>query len=113
MKEASEIARAHGDSARQCGYAEIFLWVPNNPGFQFLDVWPAAPTFRVFHMGAELGLSPGAAGKNNHHPCGRDGNFPAEIFFDQGQGEIDPRSDPARGIDLPVAVEEEAGIDLY
>jgi hypothetical protein len=46
-------------------------------------------------MSAELGLPAGAAWKN--HNCAGDGqgNFRAEILFDQGQGEIDPRGDPA------------------
>jgi len=46
-------------------------------------------------------------------PGGGERNFPAEIFFDQGQGEINPRGDPARSVDIPVAREEEAGINLY
>ena len=58
------------------------------------------------------GLPAGAAGKNHHHPGGGNRNFPAEIFFNQGQSEIDPRGDPARRVDIPVAVEEEAGINL-
>ncbi len=78
---------------------------------QFLYLWPA-PHFQVFHIGTELGLPPGTAGKNHHHPGGGNRNFPAEVFFDQGQSEIDPRSDPARGVDIPVAVEEEAGINV-
>ena len=76
-----------------------------------LYVWPA-PRFPIFHIGAELGLPPGAAGKNHHHPGDGERNFPAEIFFHQGQGQIDPRGDPARRVDIPVASEEEAGIDL-
>src|SRR3984893_6084246 len=39
-------------------------------------------------------------------------NFPAEIFFHQCQGEIDTRGDPARGVDIPVASEKQAGIDV-
>jgi hypothetical protein len=46
-------------------------------------------------MGAELGLPAGAAGKNHNGPGDGQGNFLAEILFDQSQGEIDPRGDPA------------------
>ncbi len=86
VKEPGEITRAHGHASRQGGYAEIVARVlPKDPSLQFLYLWPA-PHFQVFHMGAELGLPPGAAGKNHHHPGGGNRNFPAEIFFNQGQG---------------------------
>jgi hypothetical protein len=111
-KEPGEIARAHGHAIRQGGYAEILPRVPQDPGLKFLYLWPA-PHFQVFHIiGAELGLPPGAAGENHHHPGGGKRNFPAEIFFNQGQGQINPRDDPARRVNIPVASEEEAGIDL-
>ena len=77
---------------------------------KFANVWPAL-RFQ-FYIGAELGLPAGAVGENHHYPGGGERNFPAEIFFHQGQGEIDPRGDPARRVDIPVAREEEAGIDF-
>ena len=93
-KEPGEIARAHAHAIRQGGYAEILPRVPQDPGLQFSDVWPVL-RFRPFHIGAELGLPSGAAGKNHHRPGDGERNFPAEIFFHQGQGQIDPRGDPA------------------
>ena len=51
-------------------------------------------------------------GKNHNGPCDGERNFPAEILFDQGQSEINPRGDPARRVDIPVSVEEEAGINI-
>jgi hypothetical protein len=62
-KEPGEIARAHAHAIRQGGYAEILPRMPQDPGLQFLYLWPA-PHFQVFHIGAELGLPPGAAGEN-------------------------------------------------
>jgi hypothetical protein len=103
-KEPREIARAHGHTIRQGFDAEIFPRVTEDPGLQFLYLWPA-PYFPEFHMSAELGLPAGAVGKNHHRPGDGERNFPAEILFDQGQGEIDPRGDPARGVDMPVASE--------
>ena len=77
---------------------------------QFSDVWPV---LRFGHQkGTELGLPSGAPGKNHHRPGDGERNFPAEIFFHQGQGQIDPRGDPARSVDIPVASEDEVGIDL-
>ena len=84
--------------------------VPQDPGLQFADVWPVL-CFQ-FQIGAELGLPAGAPGKNHHRPGDGERNFPAEIFFHQGQGQIDPRGDPARSVDIPVASEDEVGIDL-
>ena len=111
MKEPGEIARTHAHAIRQGLYAQILRRVALDPGLQFLYLWPA-PHFQVFHIiGAELGLRPGAVGKDNHHPGGGKRNFSAEIFLNQGQGEIDPRGDPARRVDIPVTREEEAGID--
>ena len=77
---------------------------------QFSDVW------LVLCFGhqksTELGLPSGAPGKNHHRPGDGERNFPAEIFFHQSQGQIDPRGDPARSVDIAVASEEEVGIDL-
>ena len=39
------------------------------------------------------------------------GVSPTEILFYQGQGQIDPRGDPARGVDIPVASEDEIWLD--
>jgi hypothetical protein len=82
-KEPGKIAGAHGHAIRQGGYTEIVTRVTQDPGLQFLYLWPA-PHFQVFYIGAELGLPPGAPGKNHHHPGDGERNFPAEIFFDQG-----------------------------
>jgi hypothetical protein len=57
-------------------------------------------------------LPPGAAGENHHRPGNANRNFRAEIFFHQDQSQIDPRGNPARGVDIPVANEDEAGINL-
>jgi hypothetical protein len=59
-----------------------------------------------------LGLPSGAPRKNQHRPGDGERNFPAAIFFNQGQGQIDPRGDPARSVDIAVASEDKVGIDL-
>jgi hypothetical protein len=103
-KEPGEIARAHAHAIRQGFDAEILPGVPQDPGLKFADVWPIL-RFQLY-VGAELGLAAGTAGKNHHYPGGGECNFPAMIFFHQGQGEIDPRGNPARSVDIPVAREE-------
>jgi hypothetical protein len=110
-KDPGEIARAHAHAIRQGLYTEIFPRVTEHPGLQFLYVWPV-PQFPISHVGAELGLPAGAAGKNYHRPGDGNRNFAAEILFDQGQSKIDPRGDPARGVDISVASKKQAGIDI-
>jgi hypothetical protein len=80
-KEPREIARAHGHAIRQGGYAEILPRVPQDPGLQFVDVWLFRPYLHVFQIGAELGLPPGAPGKDDHRPGDGESNFLAKIFF--------------------------------
>jgi hypothetical protein len=97
-----ELAAGRGDLPR--GARESRLAVP-------LCLVGCSSLPRISHKNCR-GLPAGTAGKNHHHPGGGNRNFSAEIFFDQGQSESDPRIDPARRVDIPVTIEEEAGINI-
>jgi hypothetical protein len=98
-KEPGEIARAHAHAICQGLYAEILPRMTEYPGYQLLYIWPLRHVPKC-HIGAELGLAAGTAGKNHNGAGDGQGNFLADILFDQSQGEIDPCGDPARGIDI-------------
>jgi hypothetical protein len=70
--------------------------------------------YSIFSLGPLMVIAIAIAGLVFGQEAVRGGNrnFAAEIFFDQGQSEIDPRGDPARRVDIPVTVEEEAGINI-
>ena len=66
-----------------------------NPGQQLVDVRSFGPDLVPFHIAAKLGLSSGAAGKDNQRPGDSQSNGLSEIFFKEGKGEIDSGGNPA------------------
>jgi hypothetical protein len=50
-------------------------------------------------LGAELGLPPGSLQEQHEAPRDGEGRLPAEVLFDEGEGQVHARGDPRRGRD--------------
>ncbi len=59
---------------------------------------------------AELRLVAGAAEEHHQVPGDLQRGVPAQVLLDQGEREVDPRSDPGRGGDGPVTDEDRLGV---
>ena len=80
-----------------------------DPRLEVPDV-PADLRFRV-EKRAELRLIAGSAQKDDHHPRYGHRDVAPQILLDERQRQVDPRGNPARGVHMPVADEDEIRLD--
>src|SRR5512144_575265 len=109
LKESREIAGAHRHPIRKTRDFEILGRIGDNPCLQFTNV-AAVLCFRL-QKRAELRLAARPPQKDDHRTRDETGNISTKIFLNEGQGHIDPRGNPARGVDIPVADEDAVGVD--
>jgi hypothetical protein len=81
---------------------------PGHPRLEFAE--RLAVRGLQFERGAELRLTAGSADEDDQVPGDGQGRLPAEVFLDQGEGEVDTGRDPGRGVHVPVPDEDRVGV---